>query len=87
MGGGAASGDVTMENVKQVFANVFDLDPTGVTPDLRLDAIDGWDSMASVNLQLELESTFGVNLQDQPPAGEQTVADIVLLLRSKGAAV
>ena len=53
-----------MENVKQVFANVFDLDPAGVTPDLRLDAIDGWDSMASVNLQLELESTFGVNLQE-----------------------
>ncbi len=43
----------------------------------RLDEIPDWDSMASVNLQMFLESAFGCSVPTELLSGETAIGDIV----------
>ena len=43
----------------------------------RLDEIPDWDSMASVNLQMFLESAFGCSVPAELLSGETPIGDIV----------
>ena len=56
----------------------------GETP---LRALNGWDSMNSVNLALELEQAFGVQLfsRDIVLTGDMTLAQVLAIVDPKGA--
>jgi acyl carrier protein len=60
---------------------VFRRAPANLTPDLRLGAIDGWDSMNSLSLILELERAFDVNLGETTLRADQTIADVLTVIR------
>jgi acyl carrier protein len=65
---------------------VFRRAPANLGPDLRLGAIDGWDSMNSLSLILELERAFDVNLGETTLRADQTIADVLTAIRECAAA-
>jgi len=66
-----------MNNIIKVLLTVFpELRETDITPDLSLDNIPGWDSMNAINLQLELESIYKIDLSREALPGEMTVAQL-----------
>jgi len=60
---------------------VFRRAPANLAPDLRLGAIDGWDSMNSLSFILELERAFDVNLGETTLRADQTIADVLTAIR------
>ena len=77
-----------MDKIKSAFKQVFErFDEALFQPEIKLGDLPDWDSMASVNLQLELESAFNVSLSGLFLTSELTVADVVRILADRGAAV
>ena len=75
-----------MEKIKFAFKQVFErFDEALFQPRMKLGDLPDWDSMASVNLQLELESAFGVALSGVFLTSELTLADVVGILTARGA--
>ena len=56
------------EELRQVLADVLDLDSSAIIETASIDTIEQWDSLKHLNLVLALEEGFGVTLTD-----EQTV--------------
>lgn len=50
-----------------------------------LEDIPDWDSMNSVNLQIELENAFGVSFLDDGLDGKTSIQTLMNLLKEKGA--
>jgi acyl carrier protein len=63
----------------------FGMASSDLRPELPLGDLEGWDSMNAVNLSMELERLFEVDLEGAILTADQTLADVVALLRSKGA--
>ena len=59
--------------------------PVSLTPGLRLGEIGGWDSMNAVTFSFELENAFGVELGETTFTGEQTIGDVLAVVRELGA--
>jgi len=66
-----------------VFADLFDLDPASLTDEDSQDTIAGWDSLGMVNLLVELESSFGVDLAVSDLVEFRTIGDVRRVLRDK----
>jgi acyl carrier protein len=56
------------EQLKQVLADVLDLEASAIGETASVDTIEQWDSLKHLNLVLALEERFGVTLTE-----EQTV--------------
>jgi acyl carrier protein len=56
------------EDLRQVLADVLDLEARAINETASIDTIEQWDSLRHLNLVLALEERFGVALTD-----EQTV--------------
>lgn len=66
---------MTTERYVDAIRTVFpDWDGSGDLAATTFESVPGWDSMNSVNLQMELESAFGVNLSDRPAEKRDTLA-------------
>jgi acyl carrier protein len=50
------------ERVKQIMADIFDINPRKINKSTSMDNIDSWDSLKHINLILELEQEFKVSL-------------------------
>jgi acyl carrier protein len=78
--------DALRAGLVTAISEVFDSQVSDLRDDLPLGDLDGWDSMNAVNLTLELESAFGVELAGVILTADQTIADVLELLRERGAA-
>lgn len=77
-----------MEKIIAAIKSVFEeFDETELRSDMLLDEVPDWDSMNSVNLQLELETTFEVDLSDIVLTGEYRISDVIKILEEQGASV
>ena len=75
-----------MERIKDALIYVFeDFDEGMFNADMKLGDITDWDSMNSVNLQMELESIFDVDLSDTILMEKHKISDVIDILRSAGA--
>jgi len=55
---------MTMENkVKQIIADMLKLDISQISDDAGMDKTDGWDSMKSLSIVLEIEKVFGIRFE------------------------
>ena len=71
------------EKVKEIIVDSLSCDESQVTMEANLKDDLGIDSLAAVELSLELETEFDVRIEDDELAKLVTVADIVKLLESK----
>ena len=71
------------EKVKEVLIDAINVDEEAVTLEANLKDDLGIDSLAAVELSLELETEFDIKIEDDELAKLVTVADIVKLLESK----
>ncbi len=73
------------DKLTEALVAVFEFEPSLLRPELPLGEVEGWDSMNAVNFTLELETAFGVELAGVILTADQTIADVVALLREHGA--
>ena len=71
------------DNVKDVLMEAINVDEDMIKMEANLKDDLGIDSLAAVELSLELETEFDVRIEDEELAKLVTVADIVSLLESK----
>ena len=71
------------EKVKEVLVEAINVDEDMITMEANLKDDLGIDSLAAVELSLELETEFDVRIGDEELAKLVSVADIVKLLESK----
>jgi len=55
-----------------------------LTPSMRRDDIDGWDSMGALMLMAELDERFGLQLDAEESRSMQVVSDLFAYLRRHG---
>lgn len=72
-----------LEQVKKVLASALNIEVSGVSETTTLKEDLGIDSLAAVELAMELESAFNVRIEDEELAALKTVGDIVALLNQK----
>lgn len=71
------------EKVKEVLVDAINVDADKITLESNLKDDLGIDSLAAVELSLELETEFDIRIEDEELAKLVTVQDIVTLLESK----
>ena len=67
--------------IKSVFE---DFDEKEFRDDMLLEEINDWDSMNSINFQIELESLLDIDLSDVVLTADNKISDVISVLRSKG---
>lgn len=72
-----------LEKVSKVMVDAINVDEELITPQARLKEDLGIDSLAAVELAMELESEFGVRIEDEELEGLKTVQDILDVLAAK----
>ncbi|MDO4466629.1 MAG: acyl carrier protein [Bacillota bacterium] len=72
-----------LEQIKNVLVDAINVDPELVTPEAKLNEDLDIDSLAAVELALELETEFDVRIEDEELAKLVTVQDIMDLIASK----
>lgn len=72
-----------IEQITKVLVEAINVDEDVITMEANLKDDLGIDSLAAVELSLELETEFDVRIEDEELAKLVTVADIVKLLESK----
>ena len=51
--------------IKEIMAKVLKIDASSITDDVQQKDIEAWDSLAHLNLILELESEFNVSFEPE----------------------
>lgn len=72
-----------LEDIKQVLVDALDIDENLITPDARLKEDLDIDSLAAVELSLELETEFDVQIEDEELEKLVTVQDIIDIIKEK----
>ena len=74
-----------LEDIKKVLVDALDIDENLITPDARLKEDLDIDSLAAVELSLELETEFDVQIEDEELEKIVTVQDIIDIIKEKQA--
>ena len=75
-----------MEKIITAIKSAFEeFDESEFRSDMLLDEIPDWDSMSSINFQLELQNMFEVNLEDVVFTGDHKISEVIEILRKQGA--
>jgi len=72
------------QRLASVLADVFELRPDQVVPDLTKDNVGSWDSLKQMDLVLSLEREYGITLEFSDIIKMNSVANIIEVLTSKG---
>lgn len=72
-----------IEEIKKVLVDAINVDEEKVTPEAKLNEDLGIDSLAAVELALELETEFDVTIEDEELAKLETVQDIIDVINAK----
>ncbi len=71
------------ETIKKVLVSSLNLEAEHIQPDSRLNEDLDIDSLAAVELAMELENEFGIQIEDEELVKLKTVQDIVDLMNQK----
>jgi acyl carrier protein len=77
--------DEALRRLTAALVAVFRRAPAALGPDLPLGQVGGWDSMNAVTFTFELEQAFDVSLGETTFTAQQTIGDVLAVLREKGA--
>jgi len=70
------------EKVLEILKNVLELDQ--IDKSISSSTCDKWDSMAQLNVSVELEAEFSVSLEPEDIAALASYEDIIRILKEKG---
>jgi len=73
----------TMEKLTGIFQTVFDNEDITLRPETTANDVDGWDSLAHVNLILAVEKGFGMRFTQKELLTFKNVGDLVRGIESK----
>jgi acyl carrier protein len=67
----------------EIIADFFDDDSITATPVLSAKDVDGWDSLAHIQLMLTVERAFKVKFSTSEIGKMETVGDLVALIKAR----
>jgi acyl carrier protein len=71
------------ERIKQIMADVLDLDPLAIDGGTAMDTVESWDSLTHINLCLGLEQDFQVSFTVTEMESMLSYEDILHVLGEK----
>ena len=71
------------ERIKQIMADVLDLNPLAIDGGTAMDTIESWDSLTHINLCLNLEQDFQVSFTVTEMEAMLSYEDILRVLGEK----
>ncbi len=74
----------TAEKVKEIIVSKLGVDASQVTPEASLTNDLGADSLDTVELVMEFEKAFNIQIPDEDAEKISTVGDIINYLKAKG---
>jgi len=75
-----------MYRLTQVCRDTFDDEELRITPETTPDDVEGWDSVAQVELVMAVEAEFDVSLSLDEVASIASIGDILKVLANHGIA-
>jgi len=73
----------TLDDLNQVFQEVFDDETLIVAPATTANEVDGWDSLSHVNLIMAVESRFKIRFTNKELLTFKNVGDLLRVIESK----
>lgn len=71
------------EKLTGIFRMVFDNEDITLRPDMTANDVDGWDSLAHVNLILAVEKGFGIRFSQKELLTFKNVGDLLRSIETK----
>ena len=71
------------DQIKKVLVEAINVDEEEIKPEAKLNEDLGIDSLAAVELALELENEFGIRIEDEELANLVTVQDVMDIIEQK----
>lgn len=71
------------DKIKKVLVEAINVDEEEIKPEAKLNEDLGIDSLAAVELALELENEFGIRIEDEELANLVTVQDVMDIIEKK----
>ena len=56
------------EKLKQIVADVLEVEPSTIGPDFSMDTVEQWDSLRHMTLVLSIEDAFAISIPDEEAA-------------------
>ena len=72
-----------LEQLQDIFREVFDDDELTVSPETTAKDIEDWDSLMQIQLIVAAERSFGVKFTTQEMSSLKNVGDFVALIEKK----
>lgn len=76
-------GKIMFEDIKKVLIDAINVDEEEIKPEAKLNDDLGIDSLAAVELALELENEFDIRIEDEELAKLETVQDVIDIIEAK----
>ncbi len=73
-----------MKKLKEILADVLEIDEASITDETAPDNVDTWDSMNGLVLVTELETKFNIKFKMEEVTSVKCVGDIKAALRNHG---
>lgn len=75
------------KKLAQTLADVFELRPSDINPEITKESIANWDSLRQMDLVVSLERDFNVSLLMEDIVKMTSVKSIIQVLHSKGVTI
>ena len=72
-----------LARVRDVFVRFFDNPRLNVSPETTAATVPGWDSLANVELMVEVEQSFGIRFRTGEVASLKNVGELVSLIAKR----
>lgn len=75
-----ATHSTTLQEIQAIVRDLLDNDDILLRPDTRPSEVEGWDSLANVNIIFSLEEVMGIRLEDGILGGYENVGELVQIV-------
>ncbi|MBQ6421184.1 MAG: acyl carrier protein [Clostridia bacterium] len=69
------------DQIREIICEFVDIDPASITPETNIRTDLGLNSLELINLAVEIEETFDVEIPDREAMDLQTVADAMRIIK------
>lgn len=71
------------ERANEIFREVFDNPDLSISEEMKAEDVEGWDSLAHIQLIVALEKEFKIKFKASEAMGLQNIGELLRLIRSK----